>query len=146
MGAHPDPGWGGIHPGTQWPRFDWALARRNVNDRAIELLASGRPRLGPGRAPRVRRARCTALAVERASHHFHGRVAPRADGSKRLYARTGPDGRRFEPDVLGGPEGGGLMRVYAEVCPSWLGQAIYRVNREMRRYAPPGVEFVRDPT
>lgn len=38
------------------------------------------------------------------------------------------------------------MRVYAEVCPSWLGQAIYRVNREMRRYAPPGVKFVRDPT
>jgi hypothetical protein len=36
------------------------------------------------------------------------------------------------------------MRVYAEVLPRWLGRAMYRINRELRRYAPDGVEFVDD--
>lgn len=38
-----------------------------------------------------------------------------------------------------------MVRVFAEVLPKSLGQAMYRTNREMRKAAPPGVIFVKDP-
>jgi glycosyltransferase involved in cell wall biosynthesis len=38
------------------------------------------------------------------------------------------------------------MKVYAEVLPGWLGRAMYRINREIKRTAPQGIEFVDDAT
>jgi hypothetical protein len=38
-----------------------------------------------------------------------------------------------------------VMRVYADVLPPWLGTAMYRLNRELRRHAPAGIEFVGRP-
>jgi hypothetical protein len=38
-----------------------------------------------------------------------------------------------------------LMRVYAEVLPPWLGMAMHRLNRELRRHAPAGVTFTVTP-
>ena len=37
------------------------------------------------------------------------------------------------------------MRVYTEVQPSWLGLALHRVNRELRKHAPAGVTFAETP-
>ncbi len=37
------------------------------------------------------------------------------------------------------------MKVYAEVLPATLGRAMHRINRELRRQAPPEVEFVSHP-
>lgn len=38
------------------------------------------------------------------------------------------------------------MRIFAEVLPRWVGKVMYRINYEMRRYAPSWAEFVADPT
>lgn len=37
-----------------------------------------------------------------------------------------------------------MLKVYAEVLPPTLGRGIHRINREMRKAAPPGTVFVTD--
>lgn len=38
------------------------------------------------------------------------------------------------------------MRIYAEVLPKSLGRVVYRINKNLKLYAPPWAEFVKDPT
>jgi len=38
------------------------------------------------------------------------------------------------------------MKVFAEVLPTTLGRAMYRINLNLRRFAPPDVEFVSNPS
>lgn len=37
------------------------------------------------------------------------------------------------------------MKVYAEVLPPTLGRVMHRINRELKKHAPPNVSFVADP-
>jgi glycosyltransferase involved in cell wall biosynthesis len=38
------------------------------------------------------------------------------------------------------------MKIYAEVLPTTLGRVVYRINKNLKQFAPPWAEFTKDPT